>query len=110
MKEFQTQVIRLLLHREASQVIADSYELYANSYERHVLLRDFYGKEATLFAPEMSTTPAGSAEAASEKYGLRSIIKSANPEQAKRTLNGMRCGNSLEGTHQQCEMQSREAA
>ena len=71
-------------------MIADSYEVYANSYERHILLRDFYGKEAALFAPEVSAASAGSTEAASEKYGLRSIIKSANPEQAKRTLNSVK--------------------
>ena len=37
-----------MLHREASSVLADAFELYANAYERSLLLKDFYGKEATL--------------------------------------------------------------
>ena len=41
--------MRLLLHREASSVLADAFELYANAYERSILLKDFYGKEAALF-------------------------------------------------------------
>ena len=71
-------------------MIADSYELYANAYERHVLLRDFYGKEATLFVPKVSTSSTGTTEVASDKYGLRGIIKSANTEQMKRTLNAVK--------------------
>ncbi|KAF6752057.1 armadillo-type protein [Ephemerocybe angulata] len=47
--ELQPQVMKLLLHREATAVLADAFELYANAYERSILLREFYGKEATLF-------------------------------------------------------------
>ncbi|RXW13784.1 hypothetical protein EST38_g12072 [Candolleomyces aberdarensis] len=46
--EFQPQVLRLLLH-EATSFLADALELYANAHVRLILLRDFYGKEATLF-------------------------------------------------------------
>ncbi|KAJ7713153.1 armadillo-type protein [Mycena metata] len=40
--EFQGHIPRLLLHREASSVLADTFELYTNAYERTLLLRDFY--------------------------------------------------------------------
>ena len=40
---------RLLLHREASSVIADTFEMYANAYERALLLHNLYGKEVALF-------------------------------------------------------------
>ena len=49
LSEFRSHVVRLLLHREASSVIADAFELYSNAYERSILLRDFYGKETLLF-------------------------------------------------------------
>ena len=38
--EFQPHVLRMLLHKEASSVIADAFELYANAYERTILLRE----------------------------------------------------------------------
>ncbi|KAJ3782680.1 armadillo-type protein [Lentinula aff. detonsa] len=41
---------RLLLHREASSVLADAFELYANSTERAGMVKEFYGKEVALFS------------------------------------------------------------
>ncbi|KAJ4474996.1 armadillo-type protein [Lentinula aciculospora] len=41
---------RLLLHREASGVLADAFELYANSAQRAGMVREFYGKEVALFS------------------------------------------------------------
>ena len=48
--------MRLLLHREASSVLADAFELYANAYERSILLKDLYGKEAQLFTVQASSS------------------------------------------------------
>ena len=39
----------MLLHREASPILADAYDLHASAAERNLLLRDFYGKEVALF-------------------------------------------------------------
>jgi pumilio family protein 6 len=84
--EFQSHVLRLLLHREASSVLADAFELYANAYERALLLRDFYGKEATLF-----TVTAGSeADRERVKKGLRGILEGADPERRKRIMNAVK--------------------
>ena len=49
LEEFRGHVLRLILHREASSVLADVFELWGNAYERSILLQDFYGKEASLF-------------------------------------------------------------
>ena len=65
----------MLLHREASVVLADAFELYANAAERAILLRDFYGKEAALFDVAADTDTA--------KEGLSGVLKGA--EDAKRT-------------------------
>ncbi|KAL1731304.1 armadillo-type protein [Schizophyllum commune] len=75
LREFQGHVLRLLLHREASVVLADAFELYANAAERAILLRDFYGKEAALFDI--------AADADTAKEGLSGVLKGA--EDAKRT-------------------------
>ena len=86
LSEFQSHVLRLLLHREASSVLADAFELYANAYERALLLRDFYGKEATLF-----TVTAGSeADKERVKKGLRGILEGADPERRKRIMNAVK--------------------
>ena len=64
-------LLRLLLHREASGVLADAFELYTNAYERSILLRDFYGKEASLF-----TVTAGSDEEKERsKKGLHELME-----------------------------------
>ncbi|KDQ16608.1 hypothetical protein BOTBODRAFT_30530 [Botryobasidium botryosum FD-172 SS1] len=80
--EFRTHVLRLLLHREASSVIADAFELYANAAERNILLRDFYGKEALLFD--------SSGDAKAQAGGLDTLLKSADPERRKRVLGALK--------------------
>ncbi|KAG6816173.1 hypothetical protein H0H87_008097 [Tephrocybe sp. NHM501043] len=80
--EFQTNVLRLLLHREASSVLADAFELYANAYERTLLLRDFYGKETMLF----SMTGGSEEEKERAKKGLRGVLEGADIERRRRIL------------------------
>ncbi|KAA1477859.1 ARM repeat-containing protein [Dentipellis sp. KUC8613] len=84
--EFRGQVLRLLLHREASRAIADTYELYANAYERAMLLRDFYGKETALF----SMTSGSSEDKEKARKGLKGVLEGANAETRKRVLNALR--------------------
>lgn len=80
--EFQSHVRKLLLHREASTVLADAFELYANAYERSILLRDFYGKEAVLF-----TTSRGTAQdIETAKKGLRGLLDGVEGDRRKRLL------------------------
>jgi pumilio family protein 6 len=82
--ELRGHVLRLLLHREASSVIADVFELYTNTYERSLLVRDFYGKEAALF----SLSTVGSEEDKDQaKKGLRGVLEDASPDQRTRILN-----------------------
>jgi pumilio family protein 6 len=76
--------LRLLLHREASGVIAESFELHANSYERSLLVRDFYGKEAALFS---SSTIGSEADKEKAKKGLKGVLEDASPDQRARILN-----------------------
>ncbi|TFK32301.1 armadillo-type protein [Crucibulum laeve] len=80
--EFQTHVLRLLLHKEASSVLADAFELYANAYERTILLRDFYGKEAALF----SMTTGSEEDKGKAKKGLRGVLEGADSERTRRVL------------------------
>ena len=62
--------------------MADAFELYANAYERSILLRDFYGKEASLF-----TVTAGSDEEKERsKRGLRGLIEGLEGERRKRVI------------------------
>ncbi|QRV78698.1 pumilio homology domain family member 4 [Ceratobasidium sp. AG-Ba] len=75
LSEFHSHVIRLLLHREASPIIADAYDLHASAAERNLLLRDFYGKEVALFD-----------SGAIQKAGLRGALENATPERKKRVL------------------------
>ncbi|KAI0353312.1 ARM repeat-containing protein [Trametes cingulata] len=82
LREFQGHVLRMLLHREASSVLADAFELYTNAYERSLLLRDFYGKEASLF-----TVTAGSDEEKERsKKGLRGLMEGLEGDRRKRVL------------------------
>jgi len=74
--EFQSSVVRLLLHREASSVLADAFELHANAYERTILLREFYRKEATLF----SITSGSDADKDRAKRGLKGLLKNVDPD------------------------------
>ncbi|EGO22720.1 hypothetical protein SERLADRAFT_356787 [Serpula lacrymans var. lacrymans S7.9] len=80
--EFQSHVLRLLLHREASSVLADSFELYANAYERTILLRDFYGKETALF----TVTRGSEEEKVMAKQGFRGVLQGVEGERRKRIL------------------------
>ncbi len=76
----------MLLHREASGVLSDAFELYANAYERSILLRDFYGKEASLF-----TVTAGSEEEKERsKRGLKGLMEGLEGERRKRVLNALK--------------------
>ncbi|RXW23535.1 hypothetical protein EST38_g2307 [Candolleomyces aberdarensis] len=84
--EFQPQVLRLLLHREATSVLADTFELYANAYERSILLREFYGKEATLF----TLTTGSSEEKEKAKKGLAGIIEGVDVERKRRVLSSLK--------------------
>ncbi|KAJ7621062.1 armadillo-type protein [Roridomyces roridus] len=86
LKEFQGSVLRLLLHREATSVLSDAFELYSNAYERALLVRDFYGKETALF-----TVTSGSAEDKERaKKGLMGVLENADPERRKRVLSSMK--------------------
>lgn len=84
--ELQPHVLRLLLHREATSVLADAFELYANAYERSILLREFYGKEATLF-----TLTGGSAEDKERaKKGLAGFLEGVDVERKRRVLSALK--------------------
>ncbi|KAL1745908.1 armadillo-type protein [Schizophyllum fasciatum] len=82
LREFQGHVLRLLLHREASAVLADAFELYANAAERAILLRDFYGKEAALFDV--------AADADRAKEGLAGVLRGADDAKRTRILAAVR--------------------
>ncbi|TFY74574.1 hypothetical protein EWM64_g9439 [Hericium alpestre] len=84
--EFRTHVMRLLLHREASRAIADTYELYANAYERAVLLQDLYGKETTLF----SVTAGSDVDKERTRKGLKGILEGVDAERRKRVLGALK--------------------
>lgn len=86
--EFQSHVLRLLLHREASSVLADAFELYANAYERTLLLRDFYGKETALF----TITSGSEEEKERAKKGLSGVLKGVDVERRRRVLSSMKEG------------------
>ena len=74
---------RLLLHREASSVLADAFDLYANAYERSLLLRDFYGRETALFSGSLSA--AGNAEDKERaKKGLHGVLDAPGMDEEKR--------------------------
>ncbi|KAH9923851.1 ARM repeat-containing protein [Fomitopsis serialis] len=87
LREFQGHILRLLLHREASSVLADAFELYANAYERSILLRDFYGKEANLV---VSVTAGSGEEKERAKKGLQGVLEGLEGERRKRVLNAVK--------------------
>ena len=67
-------------------MLADAFELYANAYERSILIRDFYGKEANLF-----TVTAGSDEEKERsKRGLRGLIEGLEGDRKKRVLSSLK--------------------
>jgi len=86
LQEFQSNILRLLLHREASSVLADAFELYANAYERTFLLRDFYGKEALLF----SVTQGSAEDKERAKKGLPGLLEGLTNERQQRILSAVK--------------------
>ncbi|KAH9991199.1 ARM repeat-containing protein [Russula compacta] len=84
--EFRSHVVRLLLHREASQIIADIYELHANATERAILLRDLYGREAAL----LPLPHKGEDTTKDERVGLPAVLQGASEEQRRRILASLR--------------------
>lgn len=76
----------MLLHRESSSVLADSFELYANAYERTILLREFYGKEAGLF----SLTSGSEEDKERAKKGLSGVLEGADNERRRRILGAVK--------------------
>ena len=84
--EFQTHVLRLLLHREATSVLADAFELYANAYERTILLRDFYGKEATLFG----VTSGSDVDKERARKGLKGLLEGVDGERKRRVFTSLK--------------------
>lgn len=67
-------------------MLADAFELYANAYERSILLRDFYGKEAALF----STTRGTAQEIETAKKGLRGLLDGVEGDRRKRLLGALK--------------------
>ena len=76
----------MLLHKEASSVLADTFELYANAYERTILLREFYGKEASLF----TITRGSEEEKERAKKGLGGVLEGADTERRRRILGSVK--------------------
>ena len=75
-----------MLHKAASSVLADAFELYANAYERTILLREFYGKEASLF----SVTQASDLDKERAKKGLIGVLEDADTERRRRILGSLK--------------------
>lgn len=67
-------------------MLADAFELYANAYERSILLRDFYGKEVTLF----STNHRTEADREKAKRGLRGVLEDTEGDRKKRILSAVK--------------------
>nr|GAT52007.1 predicted protein [Mycena chlorophos] len=86
LKEFQGHVLRLLLHREATSVLADAFELHANAYERSLLVRDLYGKEATL----VTVTSGSEQDKEMAKKGLSGLLEGADPDRRRRLLGSVK--------------------
>ena len=59
--------------------MADAYELYANSTQRALLLRDFYGKEVALFEPKIDGPG-----------GLKNVLEGAEGGKRKRILGALK--------------------
>ncbi|KAG8964588.1 pumilio domain member 6 [Tulasnella sp. 419] len=85
LSEFHGHVLRLLLHREASQIISDAFELYASSSDRSLLIRDFYGKEVSLFD---SSKLRG--EQNGKSGGLATVLNGVGSDRRKRVLTSLK--------------------
>ncbi|VDB96259.1 unnamed protein product [Peniophora sp. CBMAI 1063] len=83
--ELKPRILKLILHREASRALADIYELYANAYERALLVRELYGRETSLFASKATLEDKDAARA-----GLGGVLKGLDVEQQKRVLKSVR--------------------
>jgi hypothetical protein len=86
--EFQGSVIRLLLHREASGVLADAFELHANATERALLLRDFYGKELALFSG--TVTHGSEADRERARKGLVGYLEGVEGDRRRRLMGAVK--------------------
>jgi pumilio family protein 6 len=74
------------LHREASQIVADIYDLHANATERAILLRDFYGREAALLP-----LPSKSEDSTRQgRSGLSATLQGETEEQRRRILSSLK--------------------
>jgi len=62
----------------------DAFELYANAYERTILLREFYGKEASLF------TRGNEEDKGRAKKGLNGVLEGADTERRRRILGSVK--------------------
>lgn len=80
--------MKMLLHREASSVLADAFELYANAYEKSILLREFYGKEVALFST--SSLQQTDAEKEISKKGFVGVLEGFDKERTKRVLGALK--------------------
>ncbi|KAG9009793.1 pumilio domain member 6, partial [Tulasnella sp. 427] len=77
--EFHGHVIRLLLHRDATDIISTAFTEYASQQERNLLIRDFYGKEVALF--DSDKLKAG---------GLKAVLADADEARKGRVLNTLK--------------------
>lgn len=67
-------------------MLSDAFELYANAYERSLLLRDFYGKEASLF----SLTKGSEQDKEKAKKGLSGVLEGIDKEHRRRALSSVK--------------------
>lgn len=83
LSEFHGKVIsRMLLHKEATTVISDAYELYAgNAEERNLLVKDFYGSETSLFPDDLEKV---------RKGGLSAVLAGVDDARKERILTALR--------------------
>ncbi|GAW03849.1 puf family rna-binding protein [Lentinula edodes] len=70
---------RLLLHREASGVLADAFELYANGAQRAELVKEFYGKEVALFSQKQDQDDKGKSS-----KGLIGVLETIGSDKEKK--------------------------
>lgn len=67
-------------------MLADAFELYANAYERSILLRDFYGKEASLF----TVTSGSQFDKEQSKRGLKGLLDDADKDRRRRLMSAVK--------------------
>ena len=79
LSEFHGHVMKLLLHREASQILSDAFEMHASPAERNLLIRDFYGREVQLFD-----------SARCEAGGLQGVLEGADEGRRGRVVGALK--------------------